>query len=58
MPIYNFQCLTCKEEKEILTLRINEKFKIPKCCGEYMIKKPSAGYFDLKGDKWTKKGLQ
>jgi len=56
MPIYEYHCLKCCKDQEIIQ-KLNDK-ALPKClsCGGKMKKKMSLSGFQLKGGGWYKDG--
>ena len=53
MPIYEYRCVICGEELEVLMYKNTEE---PRCCSWPMVRKMSLGSFRLKGEGWEKDG--
>lgn len=57
MPIYQYQCTSCKYEFDIIQKMSDEPLqKCPSCKKKKLVKKVSSGGFILKGDGWYKPG--
>ena len=53
MPIYEYQCDSCRHEFEALQKMSDDALKIcPSCNSPHLIKKVSAAGFRLKGGGW------
>ncbi len=54
MPLYEFKCSKCGNEKEIITsFQYGSESKLCDCGGE-MVKQVGKGSFKLKGSGWAK----
>lgn len=56
MPIYEYQCLSCKKEHEIIQKFSDPPLTICPACGGKLEKKLSLSSFQLKGGGWYKEG--
>lgn len=56
MPLYEYQCLTCHKEHEIIQKFSDKPLKTCPDCGGKLQKKVSLSGFQLKGGGWYKDG--
>jgi putative FmdB family regulatory protein len=58
-PIYEFECSACEEKTEVI-FKNGAIFSTPKCPvhNKNMDRVVSSGFFDLKGNDWSKRGMQ
>lgn len=56
MPIYEYQCLDCQKDHEIIKKFSDKPLKICPACGGKLKKKLSLSAFQLKGEGWYKDG--
>lgn len=56
MPIYEYHCLKCRKDHEIIRKFSDKPLKICPSCGGKMERKLSLSGFQLKGGGWYKDG--
>ena len=59
MPLYDFKCLDCKKEFDVLCSlagEIRPEDKCTKCRGRNLKKLPTKANVIFKGEGWTEKG--
>ncbi len=56
MPIYEYHCLSCRKDHEIIQKFSDKPLKICPACGGRLKKKLSLSAFQLKGEGWYKDG--
>ncbi len=56
MPIYEYHCLSCKKDHEIIQKFSDPPLAICPACGGKLEKKLSLSSFQLKGGGWYKEG--
>lgn len=56
MPIYEYHCLDCRKDHEIIKKFSDKPLRICPSCGGKLKKKLSLSAFQLKGEGWYKDG--